>query len=187
MLVGVARTSTTDQIAGLEAQVRDLRAAGCEKIFSEQVSATSPRRPQLEAALDFVRDGDILVATKPCRLARSTADLMSILARLERKGVALRILSMGGQPVDTTSPTGKLLVTVLGAISAFERDLMIERQREGIAKARQEGRYKGRAPTAMAKASDVRRLHQGGAKPVAIARQLAISRASVYRILGAAP
>jgi DNA invertase Pin-like site-specific DNA recombinase len=184
MLVGYGRTSSLDQIAGLEAQERDLRAAGAEKVFAERVSSVA-KRPQLEAALDFVRQGDVLICCKPCRLARSTADLLSIVARLEAKGVALRILSMGGAALDTSTPTGKLMLTVLGGIAEFERGLMLERQREGIAKAQKEGKYRGRAPTAMAKADDVRRLRAAGVKPAEIAVRLDISRASVYRALEA--
>lgn len=184
MIVGYGRTSTFDQLAGLEAQERDLRAAGAEKVFSEQVSSVA-KRAQLEAALDYVREGDVLAVTKPCRLARSTADLLAIVARLEAKGVALRILSMGGASLDTSTPTGKLMLTVLGGIAEFERGLMLERQREGIAKAKSEGKYKGRVPTAMAKADEVRRLHAAGVKPTEIAAQLDISRASVYRALEA--
>lgn len=184
MLVGYGRTSTVDQSAGLEAQERDLRAAGAERVFSEQVSSVA-KRAQLNAALDFVREGDVLVVTKPDRLARSTADLLAIVAKLEAKGVALRILSMGGAALDTSTPTGKLMLTVLGGIAEFERGLMLERQREGIAKAKDEGKYKGRAPTAMVKADEVRRLHAAGVKPMDIAAQLGISRASVYRALEA--
>jgi DNA invertase Pin-like site-specific DNA recombinase len=184
MLVGYARTSTAEQQAGLEAQGRDLRAAGAEKVFSEQVSSVA-KRAQLEAALDFVREGDVLAVTKPCRLARSTADLLAIVARLEAKGVALRILSMGGASLDTSTPTGKLMLTMLAGIAEFERGLMLERQREGISRAKAEGKYRGRAPTAMAKAGDVRRLHGEGVRPVEIAAKLGISRASVYRVLEA--
>lgn len=91
MIVGYGRTSSVEQVAGLEAQERDLRAAGAEKLFTEQVSAVA-RRDQLEAALDFIREGDVLLVTKPDRLARSVADLLAIVARLEAKHVALRIL-----------------------------------------------------------------------------------------------
>ena len=128
MLVGYARTSTVEQEAGLEAQERELRAAGAERIFCEQVSSVAPRA-QLAAALDFVRSGDVLIVTKPDRLARSTADLLGIVQKLEAKGVALIVQSMGGQPVDTRTATGKLLLTMLAAIATFERDLMLERQR----------------------------------------------------------
>ena len=150
MLVGYARTSTVEQAAGLAAQRRDLKAAGCEKIFAEQVSSVA-ERAKLTAALEFVREGDVLVVTKPDRLARSTRNLLDIVEDLERRGIALVVLSMGGQRIDTRSPTGKLMLTMLGAIATFERDLMLERQREGIAKAAAEGKYKGRAPTARAR------------------------------------
>lgn len=183
MLVGYARTSTAEQTAGLAAQERELRAAGAERLFSEQVSSVA-KRDALEAALDFVREGDTLIVTKPDRLARSTADLLATVGRLEGKRVSLIVLSMGGQRVDTSTPTGKLMLTMLGAIAAFERDLMLERQREGIAKAKAEGRYQGRAPTARRHSEEVQRLRAEGLKPTEIAKRLGIGRASVYRILG---
>lgn len=179
-LVGYARTSTTNQKAGLDAQRRDLQAVGCAKVFHEELSATSTARPELDRALDYVRDGDTFIVTKPDRLARSTADLLDIAKRLEAKGVTLLILSM---KVDTSTPTGKLLLTMLAAIATFERDLMLERQREGIAAAKAEGKYKGRAPTARAKTDEVIRLKGEGQTADAIAAQLKIGRASVFRIL----
>lgn len=182
VLIGYARTSTIEQVAGLQAQQRDLRATGCTKLFVEQVSSVA-HRDQLEAALDFVREGDVLVAVRLDRLARSTGDLLTIIASLERKGVALRILDFGGSEVDTKSPSGKLIVTMFGAVAQFERELLLARQREGIAKAKAEGRYRGRAPTARAKSAEVRRLAQCGTSARAIAFELSISRASVYRIL----
>jgi DNA invertase Pin-like site-specific DNA recombinase len=185
MLVGYCRTSTTEQIAGLEAQDRDLRATGCTRLFTEQVSSVA-QRAQLAAALDFVREGDTLVVTRLDRLARSTADLLAIIATLERKGVALRILDFGGQAVDTKSPSGKLIVTMFGAVAQFERELLLQRQREGIAKARAEGKYRGRAPTAIRQSSKVVEMRAAGAKPTAIAASLNVSRASVYRILAEA-
>jgi DNA invertase Pin-like site-specific DNA recombinase len=185
MLVGYARTSTIEQAAGLAAQKRDLKAANCEKIFAEQVSSVAARA-KLTAALEFVREGDVLVVTKPDRLARSTRNLLDIVEDLESRGIALVVLSMGGQRIDTRSPTGKLMLTMLGAIATFERDLMLERQREGIAKAAAEGRYKGRAPTARAKAADVLRMARAGQTRDAIAADLGIGVASVYRILAEA-
>jgi DNA invertase Pin-like site-specific DNA recombinase len=140
----------------------------------------------LERAIDFSRDGDVLMVAKPDRLARSTADLLSIVARLEAKGVGLVILSMGGQQIDTRSPTGKLMLTMLAAVATFERDLMLERQREGIAKAKSEGAYKGRKPTARAKANQVTALAAQGVTRELIARQTGIGIASVYRILASA-
>jgi DNA invertase Pin-like site-specific DNA recombinase len=184
MIVGYARTSSLAQVAGLEAQVRDLQAAGCTKIFSEQVSSVAERQ-QLEAALDYVREGDQFVCSKMDRLARSVSDLLEIVARLEQKNVGLRILSVSGnQTLDTRSSTGRLVLSVLAAVSCVEREGMLERQREGIAKAKREGRYKGRAPTARRQADEIARLKSEGVRPAEIARKLGIGRASVYRVLG---
>lgn len=185
MLIGYARTSTVEQEAGLAAQERDLAAAGCSKVFAERISSVA-RRAQLEAALEFVREGDTLVVAKPDRLARSLANLLDLVDRLKAKDVGLRILSMGGQEIDTRTATGKLTLSMLGAVAEFERDLMLERQREGIAKAKADGKYLGRVPTAQRQAADVTRLKAEGVKPNEIAQRLKISRASVYRILSEA-
>jgi DNA invertase Pin-like site-specific DNA recombinase len=181
--IGYGRTSTLDQRAGMEAQLRDLRSAGCEKIFHEQVSSIE-KRPQLEACLDFIREGDTLVVTKLDRLARSTQHLLQIADRVKSKGAALHVLNLGA---DTGTATGKLMFTVIGAIATFEREMMLERQREGIAKAKAEGKYKGRKPTARARAAEIAALKTDGMRPVDIARQLGIGRASVYRILDSRP
>ena len=179
MLVGYARTSTTEQAAGLEAQQRDLKASGCEELFEEQVSSVQ-RREELEKALKFVRKGDTLVVTKLDRLARSVPDLVKIMGRLEEKGASLRILAMN---LDTNTPTGRLLINLVGSIAQFEREIMLERQREGIAKAKDEGKYKGRAKTARAKTDDVMALYKAGKGASEIAKAVGIGRASVYRIL----
>ncbi|NKK47348.1 recombinase family protein [Rhizobium leguminosarum] len=182
MIIGYARTSTAEQEAGLQAQIRDLSATNCTKIFSEQVSSVAERQ-QLKFALDFVREGDSLVVTKLDRLARSTTHLLSLVEQLERKGVALRILDFGGGEVDTKSPSGKMLLTVFAAMAEFERSIMLVRQREGIAAAKQAGKYKGRAPTARRKEREIRALKAAGVGASEIARQLGIGRASVYRML----
>ncbi len=179
--VGYARTSSLEQLAGMEAQLRDLHAAGCEKIFREQVSAVATR-PELESVLDFIREQDTLIVTKLDRLARSTQHLLDIAERVKAKGAGLCILNLGA---DTSTATGKLMFTVIGAVACFERELMLERQREGVARAKAEGKYKGRKPTARAKAAEVMALKADGVRPVDIARRLGIGRASVYRVLGA--
>ncbi|SMD20275.1 recombinase family protein [Rhizobium sp. RU36D] len=179
-LVGYARTSTLEQIAGLESQVRDLTAAGCTKIFQEQVSSVDTKRPELERVLDYVREGDTLVVTKLDRLARSMANLMEIMGKLRSKGVELKILALN---LDTSTPTGKLMLNMLGSIAEFERELMLERQREGIAKAKADGKYRGRAPTAQRKADDVKRLKHEGKTVDEIAKALGISRSSIFRVL----
>ena len=179
MQIGYARSSTVDQEAGFQAQIKALKDTGCEKVFSERVSSVA-QREELERALEYAREGDALVITKLDRLARSVAHLVAIGERLEAKGVALKVLD---QAIDTSTSTGRLMFNMLGAIAQFERELMLERQREGVAKAKAEGKYKGRAPTARAKAPEVRRLKAEGVKPTHIAKRLGISRASVYRIL----
>jgi DNA invertase Pin-like site-specific DNA recombinase len=181
MIIGYARTSTTEQIAGLEAQLKALEAAQCQKIYQEQVSSVAVRA-QLEAALEFAREGDVLVTTKLDRLARSVADLMTIIQTLEQKQVGLRILNLG---MDTQTPTGKLMLTVLGGVAQFEREIMLERQREGVAKAKAAGKYKGRKPLATELRQKVVALSSNGIAKAQIARQLNIGEASVYRILAA--
>ena len=182
MLIGYRRSSTTEQVAGYEAQEQQLLATGCTRLFGEMTSSVA-ERDQLEAALQFVREGDALVVCKIDRLARSTTDLLGIVAKLETKGVALRILDFGGSEVDTKSPTGRMLLTMFAAVAEWELATMRSRQRIGIAKAKQDGRYKGRAPTARRKASQVAELRQSGLGATEIASRLGISRASVYRVL----
>jgi DNA invertase Pin-like site-specific DNA recombinase len=181
MLIGYARTSTLDQKAGFEGQLRDLERAGCEKVYREQVSSVDVKeRHELQFALDQLRSDDFLVVTKLDRLARSVPHLLELLDGIQSKGAGLRILDMN---IDTSTPTGKLMLTVLGSVAAFEREIMLERQREGIAKAKAAGKYKGRKPTAMAKTAEVQQLQAEGIGATEIARRLDIGRASVYRIM----
>jgi DNA invertase Pin-like site-specific DNA recombinase len=133
--------------------------------------------------MDFLRDGDVLVATKPDRLARSTAELLAIEADLSKRGIGLVILSMGGERLDTRNPTSKLMLTILAGVATWEREIMLERQREGIAKAKSEGKYKGRAPTVAKQADQIRAMHAAGEKPAHIAKSLGVARSSVYRML----
>src|SRR5690242_885022 len=173
-LIGYARTSTVEQEAGLDAQLAELKALKCRRVFKEQVSSVDiVRRVQLEAAIEFLREGDVLVVTKLDRLARSIRDLVAIIDRIEAKGASLRILGMG---LDTSTPNGRLMLNVLGSVAQFEREIMLERQRVGIEKAKSDGKYRGRKPTARAKADEVRALMAKGLGPVAIARELGIGR-----------
>lgn len=181
MLIGYARTSTLDQVAGFDAQKRELERLGAERVFAEQLSAKDADRPELQKLLGFVRQGDVVIVTKLDRLTRSLKDVLEIIAQIETQGATLRIADMG---LDTGTPTGKLMVGVFGSVAEFERNIMLERQRAGIAKAKGEGKYKGRAPTARAKADDIRRLAREGMNKIEIARTLDVSRASVYRVLG---
>ena len=179
MLIGYARTSTFEQQAGLDAQLAELDKYGCDKVFSEQVSSVA-QREQLESALDYCREGDTVVVTKMDRLARSVSHLIAVNDAINAKGAHLHILDFG---MDTSTSTGRLMLNVLASVAQFEREVMLERQREGIAKAKAEGKYKGRKPTARAKTDDVISLRKRGVGATDIAKRLEIGRASVYRIL----
>jgi DNA invertase Pin-like site-specific DNA recombinase len=119
-------------------------------------------------------------------LARSTVHLLEIASLSERKGVALRILGFGGEAVSTSGPTGKIQLTVFGTSAQFEREMMLKRQREGIAKAKAAGKYRGRKHTALIQSNEVSALRTEGASGAEIALRLRIGRASVYRILASA-
>ncbi|HEX8301446.1 recombinase family protein [Sphingomonas sp.] len=178
MIVGYARVSSAGQ--SLDVQEAVLAEAGCEKTFSEKQSGTSTKsRQALTAALDFVREGDTFTVTRLDRLARSVLDLHQIVERLSAKGCGLRVVQQAG--VDTTSSTGKLTLAVLAAVAEFETEIRKERQRDGIARAKEAGVYKGRRATIPV--DRVREMHAGGMRPVDIAREMGIGRASVYRLL----
>jgi DNA invertase Pin-like site-specific DNA recombinase len=180
-IIGYARTSTVEQVAGYEAQIAELKTAGVTKLYQEQVSSVDvDARLQLASALDYAREGDVFVVTKLDRLARSVAHLLQIVEQLEAKGVALRVLNLG---IDTSTPTGKLMLTMLGGVAEFERSIMLERQREGIAKAKAEGKFKGRPSKLHTKADEVRQLKAEGVGGTEIAKRLGISRKTVYRLL----
>ena len=109
--------------------------------------------------------------------------MLTIEAYLSKRGIGLIVLSMGGEKLDTRNPTSKLMLTILAGVAAWEREIMLERQREGIAKAKAEGKYKGRKPTVARQAVTIRTMHSVGVKPAHIARQLGVARSSVYRML----
>ena len=178
--VGYCRTSTIEQIAGLEAQERDLKAAGCERLVSEQISSVA-ERAGLERCLASLQPGDVLMVTKPDRLARSTSHLLSIVEDLNARDIGLIVLSMGGERVDTRNPTSKLILTILAGVAAWEREIMLERQREGLNKARAAGKRIGGSEKKIDRAK-VMKLRQA-MSPTEIATFLGIARASVYRIL----
>ena len=180
MIIGYARTSTLDQQAGLEAQIRDLEVTGVEKLFREHISSLVVLRPQLELALDFAREGDSFVVTKPDRLARSITHLCRIVERLAAKRVTLRVLSMG---LDTETASGRLMLNVLGSVAQFEREIMLERQREGIAKAQREGKYKGKPAYAIAKTAQILELKRLNFKASEIAKQLGLGESTIFRII----
>lgn len=138
MKVAYVRVSTVEQNEAR--QIEALKVHGIEKWFTEKVSGKDTNRPQLQAMLEFVRDGDTVYIHDFSRLARSTKDLLEIVETLNNKGVHL---VSNKENIDTSTPTGKLMLTMIGAIAEFERQNMLERQREGIAIAKAEGKYKG--------------------------------------------
>jgi DNA invertase Pin-like site-specific DNA recombinase len=176
-IIGYARVSTTDQ--DLELQERALRAAGCDLIRSEKRSGTTTAgREELRTVLEFLRSGDELVVTRIDRLARSVGDLQDIVRTVKARGASLRATE---QPIDTGTAAGKCFLDMLSVFAEFETSLRKERQMEGIAKAKAEGRYTGRK--AAIDPEQVKALKAKGMGASAIAKALKIGRASVYRVL----
>jgi len=176
-VVGYARVSTQDQ--SLDVQLKLLQEAGVKKTFQEKASGVKEDRLELTAMMDYVREGDAVVVCKLDRIARSTKHLLTIVETLDKKGVEFRVLNIN---LDTSTPTGKLMLTMLGAIATFEREMMLERQLEGIREAKAKGMYKGRKPTAREKTDEVKILLGQGLTKQGVADQLGIGVASVYRI-----
>lgn len=174
-LIGYARVSTSDQDLGVQEDA--LRDAGCERIFKEKASGRSTDRPEWAECLEFLREGDILVFTRLDRVGRSLVDLVNIGAALQERGVGIKCLF---QSVDTSSSEGRLMWGVLAVVAEFEVDLKRERQKEGIQRAKAEGRgYKGRKRKATK--GQIRKLLAQGLGATAIARELGCDRSAVYR------
>ncbi|MEN5170368.1 recombinase family protein [Brevundimonas pondensis] len=181
-VVGYARVSSVGQ--SLEVQEVALVEAGCGKVFAEKRSGTTQEgREELRRALEYVREGDTFVVTRIDRLARSVTDLSEVVAALTAKGVSFRALQQG--EFDTAAATGRLFLTMLGAFAEFETSLRRERQMEGIAKAKAEGRYRGRPETV--DKSAIRRLNAEGVRPMDIAKRLKVARSTVYEALKGGP
>jgi DNA invertase Pin-like site-specific DNA recombinase len=177
MKYGYARVSSSSQ--KLTTQLDALTAAGCETIRQEKVSGTSIQgRDELNILLEFLREGDELVVTRIDRLARSIRDLQNIVYELEQKGV---VLSATEQPIQTNTAAGKCFLDMLGVFAEFETNLRKDRQMEGIQKAKERGVYKGRKPSV--DVEKVKELKASGMGASAIAKELGIGRASVYRAL----
>ena len=139
MNIAYIRVSTVTQNEGR--QVEAMKSIKIDKWFTDKASGRDTHRPQLESMLDFAREGDVVYVESFSRLARNTRDLLDLLDRTEKKGVKVISLKEG---MDTSTPTGKLMVTMIGAIATFEREITLERQREGIKLAKDQGKYKGR-------------------------------------------
>jgi len=174
--VGYARVSTTGQ--NLESQLNAL--IDCDIVFQEKQSGAKKEREELNRMLEYVREGDTIIITKLCRLARNTRHLLEVVELLDSKSISLQVINLG---IDTASPTGRLMITLIGAIATFERELLLERQAEGIALAKKKGKYKGRKPTARLKLDSIINMNEEGVSKVLIAERLDISLSSVYRVL----
>lgn len=174
---GYARVSASSQ--SLAIQQEALRASGCDVVRSEKATGTKLEgRTELETIIQFARAGDSITVTRIDRLARSVGDLAAIVSRLEAKGVSLRVLE---QPVDTSTAAGRCFLQMLGVFAEFETAIRRERQLEGVEKAKAEGIYKGRKPTI--DAERIKALAAQGMGATAIAKELNVARASVYRLL----
>jgi len=174
---GYGRVSTTDQDLSIQAEA--LERAGCIASFLEKKSGTTTEgREELRRVLSILGDGDELVVVRLDRLARSVADLADIVRQMEKKGVSLRCIE---QPVDTGSAAGRAFVGMLAVFAEFETGLRRERQIEGIARAKREGKYKGRRRLSVDE--EIRRLASGGKGATAIAKELRIGVATVHRRL----
>lgn len=180
MLVGYARVSTQDQNPAL--QIDALKAAGCEKLFTEKASGAQRDRPELAAALSFMRKGDSLVVWRLDRLARSLPQLIETVAQLESEGIGLRSLT---EAIDTSTAGGKLIFHIFGALAEFERSVIRERTRAGLKAARERGRKGGRPPALSASdlAAAKAMLRDPQITVAEVAARLKVSPATLYRHL----
>jgi DNA invertase Pin-like site-specific DNA recombinase len=154
MIIGYARVSTDDQ--NLDAQTDALKAAGCERVFSDKISGSVRSRPELDKLLDHLRKGDVIVVTKYDRLARSLRDLLEIVETIQESGAGFRSLA---EDIDTTTSAGRLIFHVFASIAQFEREKISERTREGLEAAKRRGRIGGRPPAlTAAQKREVRRM-----------------------------
>lgn len=182
-LVGYARVSTADQDPALQTQA--LERAGCARVFVDQASGATTSRPQLDQALGYLREGDTLVVWKLDRLGRSLRHLLEVVAELGARGVGFRSLT---EQLDTTTPAGRMLFAVVGALAEFERDLIRERTLAGLAAARANGRRGGRPSTVSAtQLRTARRLLGEGSTQVEAAAAVGVSRTALYRALQGVP
>lgn len=175
--IGYARVSSTGQ--SLDVQLEKLK--DCDKIYQEKKSGRTDNRGQLQLCLDYIREGDVFVITKLDRLGRSTRDLLNIVNKLEGKGIQLKVLD---QNIDTGTPAGKLMFTMLGAIAEFENDLRKERQADGIAMAKSRGIHLGRKPAlSQEQIQELKQKRQEGILIRELMTEYRISKASVYRFM----
>ena len=179
--IGYIRVSTLDQNPD-----RQLEGAQVSKVFTDKASGKDTQRPQLDALLGYVREGDTLVVHSMDRLARNLDDLRRLVQQLTGRGVRIEFIKEGLTFTGEDSPMANLLLSVMGAFAEFERELIRERQREGIALAKQRGAYRGRKPAlSNAETTELRRRAEAREPKAALAREFGISRATLYEYLRA--
>lgn len=180
MKVAYIRVSTEEQNTARQEEM--MKTLGVDKIYMEKVSGKNTNRPQLKAMLDFLREGDTLIVESYSRLARNTQDLLKIVDELEKKGIAFKSLK---ENIDTNTPQGKLMLTIFGGLAQFERECTLQRQKEGIAIAKEQGKYKGRKP--LSKPSNwnsvIDRMDKGEITKVEARKELGLTHATFYRLL----
>lgn len=179
MKVGYARTSTFYQKSSLDGQEDKLKGYGCEKIFHEHASAKDTDRAEFKSMIGYLREGDELIVCSLDRIARSVKDLSTLIDFCEKEDIVFKVIDMN---LDSSSAAGKMVINVLGSVAQFERELMLERQKEGIAHALAAGKKFGRPATAKKHKKEVIQLKAEGYGASEIARRVGIGRASVYRI-----
>lgn len=176
-VVGYARVSSADQNVD-----RQIEALGeVDRMFVDKVSAAASTRPQLEELVAYVRDGDTVLVKSADRLARSTVDLLGIVERIKGKGTAVRFVDTPS--LDTDSAQGSFMLTILGAVAELERAMIRERQAEGIAMAKAKGKYRREPKLTVDQVIEARARIASGASKAAVARELGVSRQTLYSAL----
>lgn len=180
MIIGYARVSTKDQNLG--AQIEALQASGCKKVYSEKLSGKSRKRPELEKLMEQLRPDDIIVVTKLDRLARSLSDLVTIMAELSDLGVGFKSL---GESIDLSTPAGRMQMGLFAIVAEFERELIVQRTKDGLAHARSQGRIGGRRPSLndFQRKELIERVERGDLSLPKVGEIFGVSRATVNRIM----
>lgn len=179
MNIGYSRVSTKDQKESLENQKELLKTHGCEAIYGDIASGVKAKRPELEAALKYARKGDTIVVTRLDRLGRTTLDTLRTVQELDERGIRVEALDVN---LDTATPAGRLVLNVIASLAQWERDLLIERTKEGLAHARAQGRTGGRPRIPEDKRKAVLAALSSGMSQKQVAEAFGISRSSIYRI-----
>lgn len=180
MLIGYCRISTPEQAESLVNQEKQLQEHGCEKIFTDVASGTKAHRPGLQAALDYAREGETIVVTRLDRLGRTTLDTLRTVQKLDERGIKIQALDVN---LDTATPAGRLVLNVIASLAQWERDLLVERTKEGLAYARSQGRVGGRPPALSedGKKAVIAAIEQGMSENQ-VAQTFNVSRSTVSRI-----